>query len=220
MKLTDVWPLFKLRLITPRLELRVARDEDFPGLAEAALAGIHDPDRMPFAAPWTDAAPDELRRNLAQFHWSQRAELRPDHWTLVFAVLRDGRPIGVQDLRATDFAIRRTISSGSWLTRAEQGQGLGSEMRAALLSFAFDDLGAEVAESGAMTWNASSLGVSRKLGYRPNGVARVVVRDGLGIEQQLRLEREQFVRPDWTLVTEGVEAARAQLLGGDAADAR
>ena len=42
MDLVDVWPVFGLRLFTPRLELRVARDDDIPGLAEAAIRGIHD----------------------------------------------------------------------------------------------------------------------------------------------------------------------------------
>ena len=221
MGLVDIWPLFGLRLITPRLELRVVRDDDLPGLVDAALAGIHDPTRMPFAAPWTDAPPDELRRNFVQYQWAQRASFRTDRWSVIFTVLRDGRPIGVQDMRATDFATRRTIESGSWLTRAEQGHGLGIEMRAALLSFAFDHLGAEVAESGAMTWNAASLGVSRRLGYRENGLARVVGRPGVvGEELRVRLARDEFIRPDWTLLVDGAEPACAQLLGTRDGDRR
>ena len=167
-----------------------------------------------FAAPWTDAPPDELRCNFVQYQWAQRASFRTDRWSVIFTVLRDGRPIGVQDMRATDFATRRTIESGSWLTRAEQGHGLGMEMRAALLSFAFDHLGAEVAESGAMTWNAASLGVSRRLGYRENGLTRVVGRPGVvGEELRGRLARDEFMRPDWTLLVDGAEPARTQLLG-------
>ena len=52
MDLEDVWPLFRLRLRTPRLELRLARDEDLGALVESALAGVHDPAVMPFAMPW------------------------------------------------------------------------------------------------------------------------------------------------------------------------
>jgi hypothetical protein len=47
--LSDVWPLFGLKIISPRLELRLVRDEDLPGVIDAALAGIHDPAVMPFA---------------------------------------------------------------------------------------------------------------------------------------------------------------------------
>ncbi|MGX5694904.1 GNAT family N-acetyltransferase [Agromyces soli] len=213
MDLLDVWPLFRLRLLTPRLELRPIRDEDLPGLAEAALAGVHDSDRMPFAGPWTEAPAEQLVPDMARYFWSQRAALRPDDWTVLFAVLEDGVPIGVQDLRATDFGALRTVSSGSWLTRSRQGFGLGTEMRAALLAFAFDHLGAEVAESGVFDWNVRSLGVSAKLGYRENGRRRVTPKPGVvETEMMLRIEPAWFVRPDWTLGVEGAAEARAALI--------
>src|SRR5215207_8411705 len=153
MDLADVWPLFGLRLITPRLELRVARDEDLAGLSTAAVDGIHEPDRMPFALPWTDEPPETLRREMARYFWRERAAVAPGTWMLNFAVLEHGTPIGVQDLRAVDFTPLRTVSSGSRLTRSRQRAGLGTEMRAAVLAFAFDHLGAEVAESAVIDWN-------------------------------------------------------------------
>lgn len=58
MDLVDAWPLFRLTLWTPRLELRVVRDDDLPGLVEATLAGTHDAGRMPFAEPSTDRPVD------------------------------------------------------------------------------------------------------------------------------------------------------------------
>jgi len=213
MDLVDVWPVFGLRLITPRLELRVARDDDLAALAEAAIRGIHDADRLPFAHAWTDAPPETLRREMARYFWRERAAVVPGTWMLNFAVIEDGVPIGVQDLRAVDFTPLRTVSTGSWLTRSRQGDGVGTEMRAAILAFAFDHLGAEVAESAALDWNEGSLGVSRKLGYRDNGVKRVTARPGV-VERELllRLEREDFVRPAWELRVEGVEAARRALV--------
>lgn len=215
MGIDDVWPLFALRLRTPRLELRVVRDEHLPGLVDAAVAGIHDPDRMPFSAPWTDAGPRELARSLAQFQWRLRAAVRPDSWSLSLAVLRDGVPIGVQDLGATELSARRTVTSGSWLTRSEQGRGLGTEMRAGLLMFAFDHLGAEWAESGAAAWNEASLTVSRRLGYRQNGIERVQPRPGEVVDmQRLRLHVNDFVRPDWALNVAGLDRALPELLSG------
>ena len=213
MDLVDVWPVFGLRLFTPRLELRVARDEDIPGLAGAAIRGIHPAERMPFAHPWTDEPPETLRREMARYLWRERAAVAPGTWMLNFAVLDDGVPIGIQDLRAVDFTLLRTVSTGSWLTRSRQGAGLGTEMRAAVLAFAFDHLGAEVAESAAIDWNEASLSVSRKLGYRENGVKRVTARPGT-VEREvlLRLEPGDFMRPDWELRVEGVEAARAALV--------
>lgn len=211
--IADVWPLFALRLRTPRLELRPARDEDLPGLVDAALAGVHDPDVMPFGVPWTDAPPEDLPAAFAKHLWDQRGRVAPESWTVEFAVLEDGVPIGVQELSAQAFAVRRTVTSGSWLTLDRHGRGLGTEMRAALLLFAFDHLEAEFAESGALTWNTASLGVSRKLGYRDNGTARVQTRPGhLDEEQLVRLAREDFLRPEWELRVDGVDAARRALV--------
>ena len=127
MQIEDVWPLFKLRLLTPRLELRPVRDEDFPALVESALAGIHDPERMPFGVPWTDAPPEQLSPSLAQYHWRMRANVSPERWGISFTVLLGGDPIGIQELHAHNFANLRTVESGSWLTRSAQGKGLGTE---------------------------------------------------------------------------------------------
>ncbi len=107
-----------------------------------------------------------------------------------FAVILDDEVIGAQDIAAFNFADRRTVNSGSWLTRRAQGNGVGTEMRAALLLFAFDTLGAEWAESSAAAWNTPSLAVSYKLGYEPNGVTRVSPRSGQPVdEQRVRLSR-------------------------------
>lgn len=190
------------------------RDEHLGPLAEAAIAGVHDADRMPFQVAWTDAEPATLRREMARHQWSMRTRTKPDDWSVAFAILLGGRPIGVQDVSGSDFAARRTIESGSWLTRSEQGRGYGTEMRAAILLLAFDHLGAEWAESSAAAWNASSLAVSRRLGYRDNGVTRVHPRaDEVVDEQRVRLHRDDFARPEWTLRMEGLDAARPELLG-------
>lgn len=213
MELLDVWPVFRLRLRTPRLELRPVRDADLPSLAEAALDGIHEPGRNPFGTPWTEAPREELLPNLARFVWRERAGVAPNEWNLLFAVLEDGRPIGLQDLRATNFAALRTVSTGSWLTRSRHGLGLGTEMRAALLLFAFDELGATVAESGAYDWNASSLAVSAKLGYRENGVTKRAPKPGVVEDEvQLRLVASEFRRPEWQLEVGGFTEARPLLL--------
>jgi RimJ/RimL family protein N-acetyltransferase len=72
-----------------------------------------------------------------------------------------------------------TPSGGLWLWIGleYQGQGIGTEMRAAVLYLAFAGLGADYALSGAFTDNPASLAVSRKLGYGEDGVDREVRRD-------------------------------------------
>lgn len=212
MTLEDLWPLFGLTLTTPRLILRPVRDEDLPGLAQAALDGIHDPAVMPFGRPWTDAPPSEMPRRLAEYQWQLRSGVRPDHWNVAFGVHFDGRVVGVQDLGARDFANRQTVNTGSWLTQRVQGIGLGTEMRAALLMFAFDVLDARWAESGAASWNAPSLAVSEKLGYERNGVSRVISRAGHPEDElRVRLERAAFIRPDWGLDVQGAAPVLRQL---------
>lgn len=163
------WPLFDLTLSTERLVLRPPTDGDLPALLDAIDAGIHDPDVMPFSQPWTDAPPAARRRAALQYWWRQRAAWRAEEWHLCFAVFRCGQPLGVQEVWATHFSVLREVATGSWLTRSAQSQGLGKEMRAAVLKFAFEGLGAEVARSAAFADNIASLAVSRALGYRENG---------------------------------------------------
>jgi RimJ/RimL family protein N-acetyltransferase len=163
------WPLFDLVLTTPRLTLRVPTDDDLSGLLDAIDAGIHPPDEMPFSIPWTDVPPEQRRLKALQHWWSTRANWSADEWHLGLAVFYEGSPIGVQELFAVRFPALNEVSTGSWLTRAFQGQGLGKEMRAAVLNLAFVGLGASYAHSGAFDDNLSSSAVSRALGYRDNG---------------------------------------------------
>jgi RimJ/RimL family protein N-acetyltransferase len=65
-------------------------------------------------------------------------------------------------------------------------------MRAAALALAFDGLGARYALSDAFTDNAASLGVSRKLGYADDGMARQVIRGQPVESRRLRLDRESW----------------------------
>ncbi|MBP2216179.1 GNAT family N-acetyltransferase [Arthrobacter sp. CAN_C5] len=212
-RLEDVWPLFGLQLSTPRLTLNPVRDEQLPGLVDAVLAGIHDPAVMPFSVPWTDAPRDELIKGTVQHQWRQRCTVGPENWTINLAVCLGGRVIGVQDLSARNLSIERTVHTGSWLTQAEQGKGLGTEMRSAVLQFAFDHLGAQWAVSDAASWNAASLTVSRNLGYGHNGVSRTEVRPGEAATiHHVRLPAESFNRPGWAISVTGFEAARGSLL--------
>jgi RimJ/RimL family protein N-acetyltransferase len=214
LSLSDVWPLFDLELRSPRLSLRPVRDEDIPGLADAALAGIHDPAVMPFGVPWTDASAEDLPRNIALYQWSLRGRVHRDDWVIPFVVRHEGTVIGAQDVSGTEFGATRTVQTGSWLTSSAQGRGLGKEMRAAVLLFAFDYLGAEVAETSAAAWNEASIGVTTSLGYEPNGVHRATRRPGQGNDEvHFRVPSERFVRPDWSLDVHGLDRAKTQLLG-------
>lgn len=187
------WPLFELRLVTPRLVLRPPTDDDFPGLIAAIDAGIHAPEEMPFLVPWTDTAPEARARTSAQFWWSQRAGWSTDDWRLGLAVFRDGQVIGVQDVAAKDFKVLREVTTGSWLTLEAQGQGFGKEMRAAVIQLAFEGLGAEVARSEAFVDNESSRGVSDALGYRENGFSRAAPRGTPRTQVHFEMTRDEWL---------------------------
>ncbi|MFZ0668370.1 MAG: GNAT family protein, partial [Acidimicrobiales bacterium] len=169
--LVSHWPLFGLRVVTPRLEIRMPRDEDLGRLLDVILAGVHDPTSTPFTIAWTDVESPRLERNSLQWWWRQRAQWSADKWSFCGAVFVDGSPVGVQDLNAESFSRLRTVETGSWLGIEHQGRGLGKEMRAAILHLAFDGLGAIEAYSGAWNDNPRSLGVSRAFGYVDNGEA-------------------------------------------------
>lgn len=188
------WPIYGLRLRTPRLELRLPTLEQLDELAELAADGVHDPAEMPFLIPWTDQAPAERARGVMQHHWRQLAEWTPRSWKLPLTVLFEGAVAGTQNLSADDFTVSREVGSGSWLGTGFQGKGIGTEMRAAVLHLAIAGLGAESAVSGAFLDNPASAAISRKLGYRPDGTLRHVVRDTLRFAQRFVLDRAVWER--------------------------
>lgn len=89
-----------------------------------------------------------------------------------------------------------------------QGQGIGTDMRAAVLQLAFAGLDAETAGSGAFEYNQISLSVSRKLGYEPDGIRRQAIRGRMVVEHRLRLTRVAWERHRTVPVTiEGLAPA-------------
>ena len=205
------WPLFRLRIRTPRLEIRLPTDDDLFKMIHVIDEGIHDESTMPFLQPWTDTPLPERHWESLKWWWSARANWQPEKWTFTGAVFVEGEPIGMQDIAGTEFAKLRSVSTGSWLGRRFQGQGLGKEMRSAALHFAFVGLGASEAVSGAFWDNAASLGTSRSLGYEDNGVSMALRR---GVPDQLlrlRLSREKWLptmRSDINI--EGLSDCQAQ----------
>jgi len=207
----DPWPLGRLVLRTPRLELRPDDDAGLHELVAEAYRGVHDPASMPFGVPWTDAPAAELGRNMLQFYWSQRAGLQPHDWTINFLVRLDGVVVGTQGLAAREFAVTRELNTGSWIGRRFQGRGIGTEMRAAVLQFGFDRLGAELARSEAWLDNAASNAVSCRLGYAADGTATYARRGVQAVQQRLLVTRDAFKRPDWDVEVDGyTDACRVQ----------
>jgi RimJ/RimL family protein N-acetyltransferase/predicted GNAT family acetyltransferase len=185
-------PLTRLRIRTPRLELRLATRAELRALFRVAQSGIHEPEVMPFEFAWTD---DLEEGAFVAHHELALKDWQPHDWRLNLIVFHGGGPIGSQAIGAEGFAERRRVSTGSWLGERWQGQGLGTEMRAAVLDFAFNHLGAREAVSGYVAGNPQSKGVSRKLGYEIVG-SHVVSPRGEPLEHTDLLLRGDAFRSD------------------------
>lgn len=168
----DSWPLFDLRLHYRDVTLRPVREADLPHLCEILPDDVgHDPRLAMF--PSQSFAENE-RRLLCMGYWKALGTWDPEAWVLHLAVCVAGEVVGVQTLEADNFPVLRTVDSASWLVPAVRGRGIGAAMRTAALGLAFGPLGAVAAVSSATLANVASLGVSRRLGYVDNGVARIV----------------------------------------------
>ena len=200
--LNDHWPLFGLSVRTPRLELRLPAEAELANLADVAATGVHEPGQHPFLVPWTDGSPAQRAREMLRAHWRRRGTWTTVDWALDLAVFEAGRPVGMQQVWAKDFAVLREVRTGSWLGLAYQGRGIGREMRAAALYLAFTGLGASDAATASFMDNPVPLRISRDLGYEPDGVSRDVLHGRAVVSQRLRLTRaawERSARPDVTV---------------------
>jgi RimJ/RimL family protein N-acetyltransferase len=216
MDLGDYWPLYRLRVRTPVVELRLPCPAQLAELAALARAGIYE-DGAAYAWPvsgWTPEPPPGTERRLLQFHWRALAEWTASRWDYTPVALAAGTVVGTQDMGAKEFAASRTVSTGSWVGRRFQGRGLGTEMRQAILHLAFEGLGAEAARSAAWIENTPSLAISRALGYSDDGTTERMRGSEPAVQVNLVLTRqawERHARGDITI--EGLDACLADFLG-------
>lgn len=191
-RLTAHQPLFGLRVRTPLVTLEMPTDPELLELLAVIEDGIHDPSWMPFQINWTDTPQPQRDRDSLAHWWRLRALWSPTDWAWCGAVRVRGELVGVQQLMASDFASLGEVSSGSWLGSRFQGQGIGKEMRGAILHLAFEGLGAVRAHSGYVDGNVASRRVSESLGYEPNGVGYRVSRGEARKEVHVVLERSAW----------------------------
>ncbi|BEL04921.1 GNAT family protein [Actinoplanes sichuanensis] len=211
--MTYTYPPLNLMVRTPRLTLAGASDELLERLVPVVRAGIADTRPWPFDDPMSFYAdsPDREWQWLRGI-WRGRGTVTPQRWRLYFVVLVDGEPVGMQDLVGRDFDRFGTVSSFSWLAPGARRQGLGREMRAAVLHLAFAGFGAREAGSDAFADNEGSNRVSRALGYEPNGTDWDTRRGEPALITRWRLTRERWepARRD-DVVLSGVRACRPVL---------
>lgn len=214
--LAAAYPPFELRVHGARITLQHPDDDCVSKLGALAAEGIHDPAVMPFAHSWTDGTDDEVAYNVAARVWHARTMFAAEHWMLSFAVfdvMSPDEPMGMTTLFSEGFPSTRTVTTSSWLGKRFQGRGYGTEMRRAMLSLAFDGLGAVLATTRAFTHNTASLSVTRKCGYELIETAPRANRDGMVDSSLFHLTRARWevTRPARPVTWSGLEPVRAAL---------
>jgi RimJ/RimL family protein N-acetyltransferase len=186
-------PLYGLRLLTPRLELRLPADVELVELAHLAEQGVHPPEEMPFFVAWTDGiGKPGFVDDFVAFHRGARDAWRPNDWHLILGVWAGDEVMGTQGIEGKDFVGSRTAETGSWLGQRFQRRGFGTEMRAAVLELLFRGLDGRAATSGALDGNTASERVSEKLGYVVSGEGEASPRGVPVRELHFQIEREAW----------------------------
>jgi RimJ/RimL family protein N-acetyltransferase len=185
------WPLFDLRLVSPDLALRPMAEDDLTAIADLLPDDVEqDPAATTYAIG--DA---RIGRGMVshQHYWKAYGTWRPEAWRLNFVVSAAGQILGVQELEGNDFPTLRTVDTSSFLVRSARGRGYGKQMRDAVLALAFGPLQARAAITSAWHDNYPSLGVSRALGYRPNGESLHARGESADVMVHMRLPRSDWL---------------------------
>jgi len=183
------WPLFDLRLTTGDLVLAPLVEAD---LAEVADLLPADVELNPGATVFGVDAATQRGVVVHQEYWRYYGTWSPTAWRLNLAVRRGDELIGLQELEGNDFPTLRTVDTSSWLVPEARGTGAGKQMRRAVLALAFGPLEARAAVTSAWHDNSASLGVSRSIGYQPNGESLLARGDGADTLVHLRMTRAQW----------------------------
>ena len=202
---TTYWPLWGLRIHVADLVLQPMTEADLDEVV-AVLPPDLELDPSATRYPGLDE-PTQRAVVVQQAYWRHYGTWSPTEWRLNFCVRRAGRLIGVQELEGNDFPTLGTVDTSSWLVAGERGRGAGKGMRRAVLALAFGPLSARAAVTSAWEDNAASLGVSRSMGYRDNGVSLMARpgHDQPGTLVHLRMTRDQWA---------AAEAAEAERTAG------
>jgi RimJ/RimL family protein N-acetyltransferase len=194
-KTASPYPPLNVQVHTPRLSLLGATDELLEQLVPVVRKGVVTTPPWPFDDPMS-LYKDNPDREWAWLRaiWAGRAKVSDSFWRLYFAVVVDGKPVGMQDLIGNNFSSFGTVGTFSWLSPETRGLGLGKEMRQAVLHLAFDGLGAQQADSAAFVDNHASNSVSQAVGYLPNGTDWDTRRGDAAEINRWKLTREHWLK--------------------------
>jgi ribosomal-protein-serine acetyltransferase len=150
-------------LFTNRLTLEPTGAAHADGLIAAKERSMKE------LVPWLPWALDENPEATRSFAAACEEEWDVAEWT--FTVLFDGAVIGSVGINRFD-PMLATANLGYWLRSDMTGRGLMTEAGAAVVEFAFADLGLHRLELHAAPGNVGSVRVAEKLGFKKMGVLR------------------------------------------------
>ena len=184
------WPLIDLRIDSADLTLRPMTEADQRAIADLLPGDVE-----------LDPAATRIRPGMSvtrgiivhQAYWNAYATWRPEAWRVSFAASAAGQILGAQELEGNDFPALRTVDTASFLIPWARGRGYGKQMRRAVLALAFGPMGAQAAITSAWHDNHASLGVSRALGYQPNGESLDARGDSADVMVHMRLLRAHWL---------------------------
>ena len=150
-------------LFTDRLMLEPTGPDHAEGLIAAKGLSVDE------LTPWLVWAVDEDPNATRAFALACEQEWDVTAWT--FTVLLDGEIIGSVGINRFD-PMLSTANLGYWLRTDVAGRGLMTEAAAAVVEFAFGELGLHRLELHAAPDNIASVKVAEKLGFKRGGVLR------------------------------------------------
>ena len=159
-----------MRLKTPRLLLREFEEEDLLQVHEY----LSDPEVFRYMIGGS-ADLQQSRESIRKIIEARSEKPRLDY-SLVVTHKEKDRVIGGSRVRVLDPALNlvyRLLGPayvGFWLNRRFWGQGYGTEVAKALLSFGFDELRLHRLFAWCDAENVSSARILEKVGMRPEGV--------------------------------------------------
>jgi RimJ/RimL family protein N-acetyltransferase len=209
-QIQKIFPLFQLKIKSEQLELRLANEEEIGELADLAFKNILPKEQSHFFTTDWSQNTDDFQLKFVEHHWQKRFQWSVENWQFLSIIFLDNNPIGVMELASiNDFRKTRSVITGSWLLTEYQGQGLGRQARAMILSFAFNELQAEICRSAAHKDNYLSNKVSSSLGYQLDGTDSV---HGVDDMVRYKLNKENWL-DDLSVQVEGFEICKQMFFG-------
>ncbi len=188
------------RLLTERLLLRPPAEDHGPSVARAlAKNAVHLARVSPTVRPSSSIV--DVARRIAM----ERAEFRKGTTFAFYGFVRE--PPLTTAVSPPEVAAKVVLNGvhrgamqgaylGYWVDRDRQGEGLAFEAVRAVMGFAFEDARLHRLQAAIQPWNARSIALAERLGFRYEGLARHYLNVGGGWQDHAIYA---FTAEDWSV---------------------